>query len=931
MADEVEITNVGGNGVASEVTLVRLVAAMEAMSKANGGKGGAGSKTQALANKAIADGTQVTTDNTKATVADTSATKKAAEAAGKFASVVNNAALGALGAASKSILNFGQTLLSGQTSIEAYASQIPVIGSLLGPLAGYIDNTISSFQTLAASGAGFGNSLIEVRKQAAGMGLSLSEFTSLISQNAGALSSLGGSVTDGAKRFASMNKTLKATGDFSALKSMGFTVEEINEGMTDYIELQARMGTLQGRSTQDLAASSADYMKQVDLLAKVTGKTRKEAEAALSSQATDAGIRGMLLALGEGTEEFKNLQISLAMIDEVGGAAGAAMKDLIDGMPSSAETGQFLSMLGDAGPGIQNALKQIGEGADPIVLQNAMKTAGGKLGEFADMDAAARKQYIDSIRLSNPAMAEFLDASTNMVKMGEKDLEKAKADQAAADEMTSSAVAFEDSMRKVQAAINKAFVESGILEAFVTGLTTIVDFFSSIGETFGAAGVIAALVAGITALFAAKAVTGALASKAGGAIKGRALGALGLGSTAGAPASPAGKSGSAGKGAGDALGNIGKGLGKGLGGVLKGLAGGIAAFANPSVLLGGVNLGIVILAVGGAVAGATWMVGKALPTFAEGMKSFENIDGEKLKNAGAGMAAVAAGMAAFGAGSAVAGLGGLVGGITEGIGKLFGAEDPMEKVKRFAEYNIDGARVKTNADALVAFSMAMAAGGAGSAAGGIGAAAGAVGSAIASFFGADSPIDKLVEFSNLDVDASKVLANADAMQKMGSAFAQFSMNSNIGSVTISDDIVDAFKALSKIGAGLGGTADSLGRIAGITGLQPVLDSLKFDAAGVNQYNTAMEKLVDTLGELNEVLAEDNKGMFGGGSGVAAKDALGSISSSSSGSNEGMGQLNTLMSQVLAVLTEMKTIDDKIEKNTKGIASGDLASGYVSNT
>ena len=936
MADEVEITNVGGNGVASEVTLLRLVEAMEAMSKAGGGKGGGGAKTQALANKAIAEGTKATTDNTKATTSSAAATSKAAEAAGKFASAVNNAALGALGAASKSIIGFGQTLLSGQTSIEAYASQIPVIGSLLGPLAGYIDRSVDAFRDLSASGASFGNSLIEVRNTAASMGLSLEEFSGFVTQNAATLSALGGTATEGAKQFASMNKTLKATGGFADLKAMGFTVMEINEGMGDYIELQSRMGNLQGRSTRDLAASSADYMKQVDLLAKVTGKTRKEAEAALAAQAADAGIRGMLAALGEGTEEYKNLQMSLAMIDEVGGAAGAAMKDLIDGMPSSAETGQFLSMLGDAGPGIQDALKQIGQGADPSVLQEAMRNAGGALGDFAQMDADARKQYIDNLRATNPAMAEFLDSSTQMIKMGNKDLDAARREQDEREALATTATTFEDSIRRVQAVIQKAFVDSGVLEAFASGLETVVNFFSSIGETFGAAGVIAALVAGITALFAAKAVTGALASRAGGAIRDRALGAVGLGGARGGPAPAApiggGSTGGINGSMGKSIGDFGKGLGKGIGGILKGLANGIAAFANPAVPIGAAALGVAIVAIGAGIAGATWLMGKALPTFAEGMQSFENIDGEKLKNAGLGMAAVAAGMAAFGAGSAVAGLGGLVGGITEGIGKLFGAEDPMEKVKRFAEYNIDGARVKTNADALVAFSAAMAMGGAGSAAGGIGAAAGAVGSAIAGFFGADSPIDKLVEFSNLDINAANVVANADAMQKMGSAFSQFSMNSNIGSVTIDDDIVEAFEDLSKIGVGLGGTADSLGRIAGITGLQPVLDSLRFDAAGVNQYNTAMEKLVDTLGELNEVLAEDNKGMFGGGSGVAARDALGAVATSaSSGSNEGSAQLNTLMSQVLAVLVEMKAIDDKIEKNTKGIASGDLASGYVSNT
>ena len=936
MADEVEITNVGGNGVASEVTLLRLVEAMEAMSKAGGGKGGGGAKTQALANKAIAEGTKVTTDNTKATAADTKATNTATDATNKFASMMNNAVMGALGAATKSIGAFASTLLSGNTSIEAYASQVPVIGSLLGPLAGYIDRSVDSFRELSASGASFGNSLIEVRNAAANMEMGLSEFTGFITQNSTTLSILGGTATEGAKQLATMNKTLKATGGFADLKAMGFTVLEINEGMTDYIELQSRMGNLQGRSTRDLAASSADYMKQVDLLAKVTGKTRKEAEAALAAQATDAGIRGMLSALGEGTQEFKNLQLSLAMIDEVGGAAGAAMKDLIDGMPSSAETGQFLSMLGDAGPGIQDALRQIGKGADPSVLQDAMRNAGGALGQFADMDADARKQYIDNLRSTNPAMAEFLDTSTQMIAVGNRDLEAARRESDEREALATTAATFDDTIRRVQAAIQKAFVDSGVLEAFASGLEMVVGFFSSIGETFGAAGVIAALVAGITALFAAKAVTGALASRAGGAIRSRALGALGLGGDSGGsaprPAAGGGSTGGITGSMGKSIGDFGRGLGKGIGGIFKGLASGIAAFANPAVPIGAAALGVAIAAIGAGIAGATWLMGAALPTFSEGMKSFENLDGDKLKNAGLGMAAVAAGMAAFGVGSAVAGLGGLVGGITEGIGKLFGAEDPMEKVKRFAEYNIDGARVKTNADALVAFSMAMAAGGAGSAAGGIGAAAGAVGSAIAGFFGADSPIDKLVEFSNLDINAANVVANADAMQKMGSAFSQFSMNSNIGSVTIDDDIVEAFEDLSKIGVGLGGTADSLGRIAGITGLQPVLDSLRFDAAGVNQYNTAMEKLVDTLGELNEVLAEDNKGMFGGGSGVAARDALGAVATTaSSGSNEGSAQLNTLMSQVLAVLVEMKAIDDKIEKNTKGIASGDLASGYVSNT
>ena len=137
-----------------------------------------------------------------------------------------------------------------------------------------------------------------MRNTAANMGMSLGELDGFITANSEKFAGMAGTVTEGATRFAAMNKNIKATGDFKNLKEMGFTVMEINEGMADYIDLQTRMGTVQGKSTQQLAAGSADYLQQIDRLAKVTGKTREEAEKALASQATDAGIRGMLNALG---------------------------------------------------------------------------------------------------------------------------------------------------------------------------------------------------------------------------------------------------------------------------------------------------------------------------------------------------------------------------------------------------------------------------------------------------------------------------------------------------------------------------------------------------------------------------------------------------------------------------------------------------------
>ena len=76
---------------------------------------------------------------------------------------------------------------------------------------------------------------------------------------------------------------------------------------------------------------------------------------------------------------------------------------------------------------------------------------------------------------------------------------------------------------------------------------------------------------------------------------------------------------------------MGKGLGKGLGGVLKGIASGLIAFANPLVPLGAAAVGAAIVAIGAGIAGATWLVGQSLPSLKDGLKGFEELDGEALK------------------------------------------------------------------------------------------------------------------------------------------------------------------------------------------------------------------------------------------------------------------------------------------------------------
>lgn len=212
---------------------------------------------------------------------------------------------------------------------------------------------------------------------------------------------------------------------------------------------------------------------------------------------------------------------------------------------------------------------------------------------------------------------------------------------------------------------------------------------------------------------------------------------------------------------------VGKGIGNALGGILQGLAKGLAAFANPAILVGAGILGGAITLIGAGVAGAAWIMGKSLPTFAEGLNSFANIDGDNLVNVAKGIGAIGLAMAAMGAGGAAGSVGTAVSGVVDGIMGFFGADDPLDKINEFAAYKFDVAAVLMNAKAVQAFGDAMIAMGAGVAA----MTGGALIDGLAEFAGADpiSMINTLAENINLE----GINSNIEAMDRVQLLFNKF--------------------------------------------------------------------------------------------------------------------------------------------------------------
>ena len=860
MADEIEIVNVGGdNGVASEATLLQLLAAMNKM--AGGGSGGAAAEAKArkLANDALANGTKVTKDDTSATKESTNSKKNATKATNELAERMGRLAAQGVKSLASSLYNLGNEIVTGTSSnLADFTQHIPVVGGHLAALSSIIDESISTYRDLSNVGASFNGSLTEMRTAAASSGMYLDEYTNFLKTNSQTLAMFGGTVTEGAKRFNLMNKALKSSGDFAGLTNLGFTVEQINEGMTEYIELQATQGRMQGRTNRDLAAGASRYMGELDKLSKLTGKSRQELADAMMKDSQRANINALLATMDE--EQRESFLATMQAVDGVLPGFKGAIEDLADGVAQT-DLGQLLQSLS---PSIAEAAAALGRGElTQAEFMQKLKTEGGpalqdyvKSLSAAEISALSTEAGFGELFGSMHEFNKFIDS--------EFDPAQAEKEQAAARARADKLMQFDNTIREVREKIKIALLDSGIFDLLLGTIGTVADGISSIataisgfvekistgdvigalGELFGGAPAIAAVVGGIGALFLGKAALGAITKGIGGIASSMVSGISNkLGFSGGADTAKSSTSKSranAGKGAGNAIGNIGKGLGKGLGGVLKGLAGGIAAFANPAVALGAAGLAAAIVLIGGAIAGATWMIGKSLPTMAEGMKSFEEIDGASLIAAGKGMAAIGAGLAVFGAGSTLGAVGNIISNI---LGALPG-KSPLEKLQEFGDAKLNTAQIENNANAMMAYSKAMAGFDGGPAPSILGAFA----TGIVSLLGGETdPMAPIKAFGEMKFNTQGIIDNAYAVAAYAVAIKDFPASPGA-------DVLGAFK--SGIVSLLGGETDPMAPIK-------AFGEMKFNTQGIIDNAYALSAYAVAIKDFPKSPAADVFGAFKG--------------------------------------------------------------------
>jgi len=233
------------------------------------------------------------------------------------------------------------------------ASEIPIFGGVLGGVIGIFqqmaamqEKNLEVYQKLSQTGINFGGSLTNLRMAASNSYMSLDAFAALMQKNSTLFAKMGGNVNDGAEAFAKMSHELIKSPAGDRLLALGYTTDQVNAGMADYISMTGGRNAQEMKNTKAVTAGATAYMEQLDGLAQLTGKNREQLAEEMKKRAANAAWEAKLQGMTE--EERKKATLGMANALAAGGEGAAdAFQAQVMGVAVQTKAGQaFTGMYG---------------------------------------------------------------------------------------------------------------------------------------------------------------------------------------------------------------------------------------------------------------------------------------------------------------------------------------------------------------------------------------------------------------------------------------------------------------------------------------------------------------------------------------------------------------------------------------------------------
>jgi hypothetical protein len=228
---------------------------------------------------------------------------------------------------------FSGTLDTGASAVSAYALKFGPAGVALGAFTKAVtafvtaslkqsDLLFDSYEKISRAGAVGAGAMSEVFDNMLKFGYTvnqLGELGDLLARNSKNFGVFFKSALQGSRAFGEVASSIQNSPLREQFFRLGLGVNEINDGIAGFVNQQGKLGRAQTMTVDQLAAGAEAYIKELDILTKLTGMTRQEQEDAreqalqirqfyagladLDENAAEQALQAFTMALARGGPE----------------------------------------------------------------------------------------------------------------------------------------------------------------------------------------------------------------------------------------------------------------------------------------------------------------------------------------------------------------------------------------------------------------------------------------------------------------------------------------------------------------------------------------------------------------------------------------------------------------------------------------------------
>ena len=373
----------------------------------------------------------------------------------------------ALGGTATTAIGLGGALLTGKQQLSDYSGALrkntdalggafSAVGKVVDGLAKFADESLQEYQALTTVGATFNKEIKDIKVAAAELGMTVEDMTSFLQNNATALRAFGGTTDQAIARFKALNTTILDSKELGIeLRRLGFTTKDISEGLALFGEITENNGRNEKMTLQQQAESAKGLMVELDGLAKLTGKNRKELADEMRAKRRQGDVNAFLM--GKSAEEQQAFMNQLVTMQETLGqdAADAFVDIALRGAPTTEGARNAMLAMGDGADQLYTAAAQFNSGDIGAFTQSMIDARGAAI-DFQDTEEFRNTAILGSVTGVSQGFAEASKAAFDFKKALDAEGEEGKAAAATEREIrTSIAQEQERQMKQVTGIFDK--------------------------------------------------------------------------------------------------------------------------------------------------------------------------------------------------------------------------------------------------------------------------------------------------------------------------------------------------------------------------------------------------------------------------------------------------------------------------------------------